>query len=230
MPRLPGDPLVPLLVVLTVVTGMVDAVSFLGLEHVFTANMTGNVVFLGFGLSGGEGISVAGAAVALVAFAGGAVLGGRMHIALGGTPRRRLHGAMAVEAVLVAVAALVAVGLSVGSIDGRGYVVVAVLSVAMGLRNAIVRKLGVADMTTTVLTMTVTGLSADSRPAGSEPVRTARRVLSVGGMLAGALLGGLLVLGPGMATALGAAAALVAAGAIASVVAGRRADPRVVRA
>ncbi|MDO9409804.1 YoaK family protein [Patulibacter sp.] len=211
MRRPPGEPLVPVLVALTVATGMVDAVSFLGLGHVFTANMTGNVVFLGFGLSGGQGLSVAGAAVALAAFAAGAVLGGRLHVRSGDDPRRRLHGAMSVEAVLIAVAAALAVGLSVGTIDGRGYAVVAVLSLAMGVRNAVVRKLGVADMTTTVLTMTVTGLGADSAAAGGRPVRTARRLLSVAAMFAGALLGGLLVLGPGMATALAAAAVLVTA-------------------
>ena len=43
---------------LTMVTGIVDAASFLGLGHIFTANMTGNVVFLGFAAAGAPGLSV----------------------------------------------------------------------------------------------------------------------------------------------------------------------------
>src|SRR5207237_9721773 len=61
---------------LTAVTGVVDAVSFLGLGHIFTANMTGNVVFLGFALGGGTGVSVARSLTALSAFACGGVCGG----------------------------------------------------------------------------------------------------------------------------------------------------------
>jgi hypothetical protein len=58
-------PLPPLLVVMTVVTGVVDAVSYLALGHVFVANMTGNVVFLGFALAGAGGLSVPASLVAL---------------------------------------------------------------------------------------------------------------------------------------------------------------------
>jgi hypothetical protein len=58
-------PLPSLLVVMTVVTGVVDAVSYLALGHVFVANMTGNVVFLGFALAGAGGLSVPASLVAL---------------------------------------------------------------------------------------------------------------------------------------------------------------------
>jgi len=44
--------------VLTFTTGLVDAVSYLGIGHVFTANMTGNIVFLGFGIAGSGGLPV----------------------------------------------------------------------------------------------------------------------------------------------------------------------------
>src|SRR5919199_100875 len=70
------DPLPMVLVVLTVTTGLVDAVSVLGLGRVFTANMTGNVVFLGFASVGVPGFSVARAVVSLVGFVVGALLGG----------------------------------------------------------------------------------------------------------------------------------------------------------
>ena len=67
-----------ILLSMTAVSGMVDAVSFLALGHVFTANMTGNVVFLGFAIGGAAGLSVSGSLMALICFAVGALLGGWM--------------------------------------------------------------------------------------------------------------------------------------------------------
>jgi uncharacterized membrane protein YoaK (UPF0700 family) len=67
-----------ILLAMTVVTGIVDAVSFLALGRVFTANMTGNVVLLGFAFAGAPGVSISRSAVALLAFLLGAVLGGRL--------------------------------------------------------------------------------------------------------------------------------------------------------
>src|SRR5207247_4388757 len=68
---------------LTAVTGVVDAASFLGLGHIFTANMTGNIVFLGFAFGGGTGVSVARSLTALSAFACGGVCGGRTDTRVG---------------------------------------------------------------------------------------------------------------------------------------------------
>src|SRR5207245_11799235 len=76
------DRLPPALLVLTGVTGLVDAVSFLGLGHIFTANMTGNVVFLGFAAAGVPGLSVARSSTSLGAFVAGAALGGRLRAAM----------------------------------------------------------------------------------------------------------------------------------------------------
>ncbi|HEY6318288.1 MAG TPA: YoaK family protein, partial [Acidimicrobiia bacterium] len=58
-------PLPPLLIAMTLVTGLVDAFSYLVLGHVFVANMTGNIVFLGFAMAGAPGFSVAASLVAL---------------------------------------------------------------------------------------------------------------------------------------------------------------------
>src|SRR5258708_12061051 len=69
--------LVPVLLSLTAVTGLVDAVSVLGLGRVFTANMTGNVVFLGFAAAGAPGLSLVRSGAALLAFVIGAAIGGR---------------------------------------------------------------------------------------------------------------------------------------------------------
>src|ERR1700680_1348400 len=71
-------PLPPLLFVLTIVTGLVDAVSYLKLGHVFVANMTGNVVFLGFAVAGAKDFSVPASLVAIAAFLLGALAGGRL--------------------------------------------------------------------------------------------------------------------------------------------------------
>src|SRR2546425_12582849 len=73
-----------LLLVLTVTTGLIDAVSVLGLGRVFTANMTGNVVFLGFALARVPGFSAVRSLAALAAFLAGAVIGGRPAIPLAG--------------------------------------------------------------------------------------------------------------------------------------------------
>src|SRR2546428_2489223 len=82
-----------LLLVLTITTGLIEAVSVLGLGRVFTANMTGNIVFLGFALAGPPGVSRLRSPAALVAFLVGAVVGGRPGARLAGSPRRRLFAA-----------------------------------------------------------------------------------------------------------------------------------------
>ena len=103
---------------MTATTGIVDAVSLLALGHVFTANMTGNVLFLG---------------------------------------------------------------------------VIGLTALAMGFRNATAPKLGLPDLTTTVLTLTITGLAADSSLAGGTNPRWRRRVASVLLMFVGAAVGGVIL-------------------------------------
>lgn len=70
--------LIAVLMVMTAVTGIVDAVSYLGLGHIFTANMTGNLVLMGFRLGGASEISLSRSVIALFCFMLGAVTGGRM--------------------------------------------------------------------------------------------------------------------------------------------------------
>lgn len=196
------DPLPLVLVVLTVTTGLVDAVSVLGLGSVFVANMTGNVVFLGFATAGASGYSVPRCLTALAGFLVGAVIGGRLGVALsGGTRRRWLLTVAAVEAGLFFVAALVSTGYDLNTLapTGRLYSLIALTAVAMGLRNSTVRRLGVPDLTTTVLTLTVTGLAADSQLAGGDSPRWPRRVASVVAIFGGAAVGALLLYAAGLA-------------------------------
>ncbi|MFG3012922.1 YoaK family protein [Streptomyces cinerochromogenes] len=187
-------PLPPLMLTLTLVTGLVDAVSYLALGHVFVANMTGNVVFLGFALGGAATLSALASVVALAAFLLGALSGGRLGTRFAGNRGQLLTTATAVQTALVAVA--VAVTAVAGGRVGTGveYTLIVCLGLAMGLQNAVARRLGVPDLTTTVLTLTLTGLAADSAPAGGAAPRPGRRILSVLAMLLGALAGAGLVL------------------------------------
>ena len=212
----PDGLLPPLLLALTIVTGVVDAVSYLKFGHVFVANMTGNIVFLGFGFAGAGGLSIAASLVALAAFLAGAGAGGRLGVRLGGQRGRLLTAAIAIEFVLVTVALVTAaVGGDPLTNAGR-YALIVLLALAMGTQNAVARRLAVIDLTTSILTMTLTGLAADSQPAGGNSPRLGRRLGSVAAMLAGAAVGGLLVLHVSVAAPLGLAAALLLLGGLAS--------------
>ncbi|GGZ03344.1 YoaK family protein [Streptomyces poonensis] len=186
-------PLPPLLLVLTVVTGLIDAVSYLALGRVFVANMTGNVVFLGFALAGAPGLSVPASLVSMASFLTGALTGGRFGTRFAAHRGRLLATTTAVQAVLVA-GTVIAAAVADGEVTGPvRYTLIVLLGIAMGLQNAVARRLGVPDLTTTVLTLTLTGLAADSSPAGGAAPRPGRRILSVLAMFLGALVGGLLL-------------------------------------
>jgi len=185
--------LVGALLVLTVTTGLIDAVSYLALGHVFTANMTGNVVFLAFAVAGAPGLSIPRSAVSLGAFLAGAVAGGRLAARRGTGPQRRwVATAFAVEAVLLLAAALAAAA-GARPAQFAVYGVIVLTALAMGVRNATVRTMALPDLTTTVLTLTLTGLAADSTLAGGVSPRAARRWASLLSMFLGAAVGALLV-------------------------------------
>jgi uncharacterized membrane protein YoaK (UPF0700 family) len=186
-------PLTRTLLALTFTTGLVDAVSYLGLGHVFTANMTGNIVLLGFGIAGAGSLPVVAPLVSLGAFLVGAAAGGVFGSRVVARQPRNLSGALMIEASLIAIAAVLAATLDVRTGSLSGYVVIALLALAMGVRNATVRRIGVPDMTTTVLTMTLTGFAAESPVAGGSGAGSTRRVAAVLTMLAGALAGALLL-------------------------------------
>lgn len=206
------DPLVATLLVLTATTGLVDAVSVLALGHVFTANMTGNVVFLGFALAHQVEFSASRCLVSLAAFLIGATVGGRLAAAMTGhTQRRWLLTAASIECLLFLVAALMSHSYDPTLLTPRWRLdaLLSLSACAMGVRNATMRRLGVQDLTTTVLTMTMTGLGADSVLAGGTNPRWVRRVLSLLAMLVGAIIGAVLVRYSGVALPL-ALAGLIA--------------------
>ena len=186
-------PMVASLLVLTVVTGVIDAVSYLGLGRIMTANMTGNVLFLAFALAGAPGLSARRGLFSLFGFLAGAIASGRIHIAMtaSGNLRRWIWIAVSAEAALLFGAAVVSNGLSPGiNLERTRLVtVIVVAAMAMGLRNATIRQLGVPDMTTTVLTLTLSGLAADSSLTLGGSSKIARRGASILFMFAGAVFG-----------------------------------------
>lgn len=213
-----ASPLPWLLLLLSVTTGLVDAISVLGLGKVFTANMTGNIVFLGFAAAGAPGFRVAPYLAAIAFFMIGALVAGRVGKHHAGLPLRRwLFVAALVEAALLWIAAGVAVGFDVAS-QSPGYkvfVIIALTGLAMGFRNATIRQLKVPDLTTTVLTLTVTGLAADSSLAGGTNPNRARRIGSIAAIFLGAAIGGWLVTHGGLVLPLLLAGFLVLAGTLA---------------
>jgi uncharacterized membrane protein YoaK (UPF0700 family) len=201
-------PLPAFLIVLTFVTGLVDAVSYLKLGHVFVANMTGNIVFLGFAIAGAQDFSIAASVTATAAFLLGALAGGRLGAREGQHRGRLLAVATYIKIVLLGGA--FGLSLAASQLDAVlvQYGLLIILALAMGLQNAVARRLGVPDLTTTVLTLTLTGLAADSIFAGGTNPRPARRLLSTTTMFAGAGVGAYLVLNVSASAALALALTL----------------------
>jgi uncharacterized membrane protein YoaK (UPF0700 family) len=186
-------PLTRALLVLTFTTGMVDAVSYLGLGRVFTANMTGNVVLLGFGVAGSPGLPVLAPLCSLTAFVLGTVAGGGLVKRFERRHPTLVARALAIEVSLLAVAAILAGATHVRPGAAGGYVVIALLAFTMGLRSTVVRRIGVPDLSTVVLTMTLSALGSGSWLAGGSGRGSIRRLAAVLAMFAGAVAGALLL-------------------------------------
>jgi uncharacterized membrane protein YoaK (UPF0700 family) len=218
-------PLPPLLLAMTMVTGLVDAFSYLLLGHVFVANMTGNVVLLGFALVGAPGFSIAASLLAIVAFAAGALVGGKIGSRLAHHRGHLLTVTAAIQAVFLLTGVVLAAVTAMPIPDGFRYSLIVVLAMAMGIQNAGARKLAVPDLTTTVLTLTITGIAADSALAGGPGSKAGRRLIAVAVMLIGAVIGAALVLHRLIAVPLVVALVLTAVAAATSWALGRRDAP-----
>jgi uncharacterized membrane protein YoaK (UPF0700 family) len=202
------------LLLLTFATGLVDAVSVLELGHVFVANMTGNVIFLGFWLVPGSGIDMTAALVAFVCFVIGAVLGGRLARHLDGGVRRWLTITLGLEAVLLVTLSILGGSGVLDYQDNEKLILIAGLAVTFGVQNVTARQFGIQELSTTVLTTTISGLGFDSRLAGGTGEREVLRYSVVFTMCAGAAVGATLTrvtVAPVIALA---AAAVAVSGAI----------------
>ena len=199
-------PLVRLLLVLSATTGIVDAASILGMDKVFTANMTGNVVFAAFAASGATGFHAPFYIVALGAFMAGALVAGRIWRSRAQQRLSRwLVIAATVESTLLVLAGSLAILIERTSATTTPLalsVLIALTAGAMGFRNAVVRQLKVPDLSTTVLTLTITGLALDSRLAAGDGAHQRTRLAAVVMIFAGAALGSVLVLHSGLGSAL----------------------------
>ncbi|HEY5148530.1 MAG TPA: YoaK family protein [Mycobacterium sp.] len=177
------------LLLLTFATGLVDAISVLVLGHVFVANMTGNVIFLGFWFVPHSGVDMTAAVIAFISFLIGTVIGGRFARHLDYEVRRWLTAALGTEVLLLTVLAVLA-GTGVLSYHDNGkLILIAGLAVTFGAQNAAARQFGVQELSTTVLTSTIVGIGVDSRLAGGSGERERLRYTVVLTMLAGAAVG-----------------------------------------
>jgi uncharacterized membrane protein YoaK (UPF0700 family) len=190
-----------LMLALTFSTGVIDAVGYLALDRVFVGNMTGNVVILGMAVTGAEDLPVVGPLLALVAFVVGAVIAGRV---LRHSPAAWCGRTSVLLAVVALVIAAVAVALATGVVQagatgaeavlvGPLLAVTGALGLAMGVQAATARALAVKDVTTVVVTSTLTSLAADSWLAGGASTAWRRRVGAVALILLGAAAGAALL-------------------------------------
>ncbi len=214
------------LLLLTAATGAIDAVSYLSLDRVFTGNMTGNVLFLGFALVGVGDVPFLNNAIALAGFVAGSIVSGRI-VGRGHQPGALPRGSVV---VLVAGGALLVALAVVWSVLGElpEPVLLAVtflLAAVMGGQVSAVKPVGNSDVTTIVVTNTVANLARDSRLAGGRGQSWVQRLLAVLAMGVGAAAGAAVIAWLGGAAALAASVVIYGAGAALLVAASRRGAP-----
>jgi uncharacterized membrane protein YoaK (UPF0700 family) len=184
-----------LMLILTFSTGVVDAIGYLGLDKVFTANMTGNVVILAMGLTGQAGLPIVGPVVALAGFVVGATVAGRF---LRGVPKgwhRRDTWVLGGVAGLLLIALIpTAFITTTPAVPALGLPVTALLAIAMGMQAGAARHIAVTDVTTVVITSTLAALAFDSRLGRSTGQTWFRRLAAVTLLALGALSGAALLL------------------------------------
>ena len=183
-----------LMLALTFSTGVADAVGYLGLDKVFTGNMTGNVVILGMAIAGADDLPVVGPLIALFTFMVGAAIGGRVlrHVKFGWTTEATaLFGAVGVIMSALAIILFAVGGKPPAPFD---LFVTGFLAAVMGLQAAVARHIAVKDVTTVVVTSTITGFAADSRFGGAKNQPWFRRLAAIVLILAGAGVGALLLM------------------------------------
>ena len=192
-----------LMLALTFSTGIVDAVGYLGLDRVFTGNMTGNVVILGMALTGADGLPIIGPVIALALFMFGALIAGRTLRPVAAGWSGRSTGLFTAVGVVLLLAALPMLFIA----DPAEWIklsVTGLLGLAMGMQAGAARHIGVKDVTTVVVTSTIVGLAFDSYFGGNSKQQWKRRAGAILLIGLGALVGALLLkihIGAGMAAA-----------------------------
>jgi uncharacterized membrane protein YoaK (UPF0700 family) len=177
------------LLLLTFATGLADAISILVLGHVFVANMTGNVIFLGFWLAPKTSIDLTAVVVALPTFVCTTIVSGRLLRHFGARTRSWITTVLATEIVLLAVLSILAGTGVLHYHDNTKLIMIGVLAVTFGLQHSSARQFGIQELSTTVLTSTIVSLGLDSHLAGGTGAREKLRFSVVFTMCAGALVG-----------------------------------------
>lgn len=178
-----------LMLALTFSTGVVDAVGYLGLDRVFTGNMTGNVVVLGMALLGGANLPILRPALALLFFMLGAALAGRTLRRAPAGWSGRTSGSLLAVAIGLGVLALFVGLVAERSPEQLGGYVTSGMALFMGVQAATARRLKVTDVTTVVVTSTITALASESWLAGGKGEHWLRRALAIALILLGAVAG-----------------------------------------
>lgn len=178
---------------LTFTTGIADAVGYLALNYVFTANMTGNTVILGMALVGGGDLSVIGSLAALAGFMLGAVTSGRFNRGREAGWTDTTTGQFTAVGLIVLALAGVTALFPEPTTGIVGLAVTGALAYAMGMQAGAARHVGVKDVTTVAITSTIAALAADSYLGARTGAHGSRRASAVILMLAGAALGAALL-------------------------------------
>ncbi|HEY0228515.1 MAG TPA: YoaK family protein [Mycobacterium sp.] len=177
------------LLLLTFATGLADAISVLVLGHVFVANMTGNVIFLGFWLAPRTNIDLTAVAVALPVFVTTTILSGRLTRYFGARTRPWIAIVLSTEMVLLLVLSALAGSGVLHYHDNTKLIIIAMLAITFGLQHSSARQFGIQELSTTVLTATIVSLGMDSRLSGGTGAREKLRFAVVLTMCAGAFTG-----------------------------------------
>jgi uncharacterized membrane protein YoaK (UPF0700 family) len=185
-----------LLVALTVSTGAVDAISWLALGKVFSAFMTGNLVFLGFDAAGAAGPSAQRVLTALAAFAVGAILAARIVAPAVGSGNWPHRVTVAIGTALVAQATFLGLWIATGThpSSGAGDALIAMSALAMGMQTTAVFALGVRAIFTTAATATWAIFMGDLSGWSQSTGERRRLAAVIVGLFTGALIGAVLVL------------------------------------
>ncbi len=177
------------LLLLTFSTGLADSISILVLGHVFVANMTGNVIFLGFWLAPRTSIDLTAVVVALPTFVCTTILSGRISRHFADRTRPWITTVLATEIALLVVLAILAGTGTLQYHNNTKLIMIGLLAVTFGLQHSSARQFGIQELSTTVLTSTIVSLGLDSRLAGGTGDRQRLRLCVVLTMCAGAFLG-----------------------------------------
>jgi uncharacterized membrane protein YoaK (UPF0700 family) len=179
--------------ILTFVSGIADATAILRIDHVFVANITGNIIFVGLALVGARGFSITSSLIVFASFLAGASGAGAV------MPRPLTHRGRAAHITVVLQLADLALATAIlAACPNPGAavrdVLLVVLAFGMGAKAAIVRAVNVPGLTTAVFTTTLTGLAVDGAKGDWRQPNFVVRIVAALALVTGAMAGAVLAL------------------------------------